>query len=153
VRRSVIIGVGGFDERFFMYCEDRLLGSRLSQAGWISMLVPAAIALHEGGSSSGIDETVRGHLWAQSFRLAMTLTPAGGTQLVFIIMGLIRRILRRGPLAPNYRNMLRSLFPRGKRRAPSGSVMQDPSGLSSPHLPAADAPQPCPHGGGSQTTK
>jgi N-acetylglucosaminyl-diphospho-decaprenol L-rhamnosyltransferase len=47
VRRTALEQVGGFDERFFLYCEDVDLCRRLWEAGWAVRYVPAATALHE----------------------------------------------------------------------------------------------------------
>jgi GT2 family glycosyltransferase len=51
-RRGAVLGVGGFDERFFMYLEDVDLALRLRLAGWRCRYEPA-VALHAGGGSSG----------------------------------------------------------------------------------------------------
>lgn len=45
--------LGGFDERFFCYCEDVDLGFRLRLAGWRIFQIPDAIVRHVGGGSSG----------------------------------------------------------------------------------------------------
>jgi GT2 family glycosyltransferase len=50
-RRSAVVGVGGFDERFFTYLEDVDLGLRLRLAGWRCAYEPA-VARHAGGGSS-----------------------------------------------------------------------------------------------------
>jgi GT2 family glycosyltransferase len=47
-RRSALLGVGGFDEGFFMYQEDVDLGRRLTDAGHEAHYVPAAGVVHEG---------------------------------------------------------------------------------------------------------
>jgi GT2 family glycosyltransferase len=44
---------GGFDERFFCYCEDVDLGYRLRLAGERVMILPDAVVAHVGGGSSG----------------------------------------------------------------------------------------------------
>jgi N-acetylglucosaminyl-diphospho-decaprenol L-rhamnosyltransferase len=51
-RRSFLIGIGGLDERFFLYSEDEDLGRQAACAGRTSLLVPAARAAHVGGHSS-----------------------------------------------------------------------------------------------------
>jgi GT2 family glycosyltransferase len=51
-RREAVLGVGGFDERFFAYLEDVDLGLRLRMAGWRCAYEPA-VARHAGGGSSG----------------------------------------------------------------------------------------------------
>jgi GT2 family glycosyltransferase len=44
---------GGFDERFFCYCEDVDLGFRLRLAGGRCIQVPDAVVRHVGGSGAG----------------------------------------------------------------------------------------------------
>jgi GT2 family glycosyltransferase len=51
-RRSVVVAIGGFDERFFAYIEDVDLGLRLRLAGWGCAYEPA-VARHAGSGSSG----------------------------------------------------------------------------------------------------
>jgi N-acetylglucosaminyl-diphospho-decaprenol L-rhamnosyltransferase len=51
-RRSAWLGVGGFDEQFFMYMEDVDLSRRLSLAGWRRRYEPAARVVHEIGQST-----------------------------------------------------------------------------------------------------
>jgi GT2 family glycosyltransferase len=52
VRTSAFNGVGGFDERFFMYGEDLDLCRRLREAGHPGLYVPSAKVLHIKGESS-----------------------------------------------------------------------------------------------------
>ncbi len=49
-RRSAVMEVGGFDERFFTYLEDVELGLRLRLNGWKCVYEPC-VALHAGGGS------------------------------------------------------------------------------------------------------
>jgi N-acetylglucosaminyl-diphospho-decaprenol L-rhamnosyltransferase len=44
--------VDGFDERFFLYCEEEDLCRRLGEIGWQTLLVPTAGATHETSTSS-----------------------------------------------------------------------------------------------------
>lgn len=53
VRRDAFEAVGGFDERYFMYCEELDLSRRLRDADWLRLYVPAAVAVHHGGESAG----------------------------------------------------------------------------------------------------
>jgi GT2 family glycosyltransferase len=53
VDRALFLGLGGFDETFFCYCEDVDLGYRLRLAGEPTLLVPDAVVRHEGSVSSG----------------------------------------------------------------------------------------------------
>jgi GT2 family glycosyltransferase len=57
VRRSAYEAIGGFDERFFLYCEDTDLCLRLWQAGHTVRFEPGAVVHHVGGASSGAGET------------------------------------------------------------------------------------------------
>jgi hypothetical protein len=51
IRASVIKEIGGFDENFFMYCEDVDLCLRISQAGYKLMYLPFAEITHLKGQS------------------------------------------------------------------------------------------------------
>ena len=51
VRRQGFEEVGGFDERFFLYCEDTDLCLRLRQAGYEVVYRPDAVVAHVGGAS------------------------------------------------------------------------------------------------------
>ena len=52
VRRSVLEEVGGFDERFFLYCEDKDLCRRIRTLGYEVRYEPSAVARHQGGASA-----------------------------------------------------------------------------------------------------
>jgi N-acetylglucosaminyl-diphospho-decaprenol L-rhamnosyltransferase len=52
VRRDLLERLGGFDERFFMYCEDMDLCKRIADAGYGIRFEPGAVATHTGGESS-----------------------------------------------------------------------------------------------------
>jgi hypothetical protein len=47
VRRAAWARTGGFDERYFMYCEDLDLGLRLWLGGWAVGIAPAARVEHD----------------------------------------------------------------------------------------------------------
>ena len=53
IDRALFLGLGGFDERLFCYCEDVDLGYRLRLAGEPTLLVPDAVVRHVGSASSG----------------------------------------------------------------------------------------------------
>jgi GT2 family glycosyltransferase len=54
VRRSLFDGIGGFDERFFMYFEDKDLCSRAADAGAAVVHCPTPVIVHlRGGSTTG----------------------------------------------------------------------------------------------------
>ena len=52
VRRDAFEAVGGMDEGFFLYWEDADFCRRLQHAGWRTVYVPEAAAMHIGGRSS-----------------------------------------------------------------------------------------------------
>jgi len=52
-RRSMLEAIGGFDERFFLYCEDTDLGLRARWAGWKCLYVPEAVVEHRYSHSAG----------------------------------------------------------------------------------------------------
>lgn len=52
IRRTAFEAVGGFDERFFLYCEDLDLCKRLRDAGYRLRYVPEPSAIHHWGAST-----------------------------------------------------------------------------------------------------
>lgn len=52
-RRAMLDEIGGFDEDFFLYCEDTDLGLRAQWAGWHCLYVPEAIVEHRYSHSAG----------------------------------------------------------------------------------------------------
>jgi N-acetylglucosaminyl-diphospho-decaprenol L-rhamnosyltransferase len=52
IRRNAFDQVGGFDEEFFMYCEEIDLCYRLYQAGWEVHFTPDTCVEHWGGAST-----------------------------------------------------------------------------------------------------
>ncbi len=54
IERALFLDQGGFDERFFCYCEDVDLGYRLRLAGETTLLLPGAVVEHVGSASTGV---------------------------------------------------------------------------------------------------
>lgn len=52
-RRAMLDEIGGFDEAFFLYCEDTDLGLRARWAGWKCMYAPEAVVDHRYSHSAG----------------------------------------------------------------------------------------------------
>ena len=52
-RRSMLDQIGGFDENFFLYCEDTDLGLRARWAGWKCLYAPLAVVEHHYSYSAG----------------------------------------------------------------------------------------------------
>ncbi len=70
IDRSLFLSLGGFDERFFCYCEDVDLGYRLRLTGEPVILTADAVVSHEGSVSTGgrrsdfsVYHGVRNRLW------------------------------------------------------------------------------------------
>ncbi len=58
-RVAPLRSVEGFDERFFLYCEEEDLSRRLGARGWETLLVPSATVFHEQSAScDGVDGAV-----------------------------------------------------------------------------------------------
>lgn len=51
--RELFLEIGGFDERFFCYCEDIDLGIRLQLSGEKCVFLPDAVIHHKGSATSG----------------------------------------------------------------------------------------------------
>jgi GT2 family glycosyltransferase len=108
VRREAFEAVGGFDEGFFLYCEDADLCRRLWDAGRTVRFEPGAQVRHIGGGSSATGET---QAIAASSRVRYAhkhFGPAGGrVQALGVALGeithagaaLLRPASRRGHLA------------------------------------------------------
>jgi GT2 family glycosyltransferase len=52
-RRQMLDEIGGFDEDFFLYCEDTDLGLRAQWAGWRCVYSPLAMVSHRYSATSG----------------------------------------------------------------------------------------------------
>jgi GT2 family glycosyltransferase len=60
-RREMVEAIGGFDESFFLYCEDTDLGLRARWAGWECRYVPGARVEHRYSHSAGRASTVKAY--------------------------------------------------------------------------------------------
>jgi len=66
VRREAWDGVGGFDERFFLYSEEVDLCLRVRRAGWKIVHSPAVTILHHGNADRPADARLQAQLaWAR----------------------------------------------------------------------------------------
>lgn len=61
-RREMIDQIGGFDEDFFLYCEDADLGLRGRLAGWKCVYEPEAVVVHDYSRSAGRASGLKAHL-------------------------------------------------------------------------------------------
>jgi GT2 family glycosyltransferase len=60
-RRSMLEDIGGFDDDFFLYCEDTDLGLRARWAGWKCLYVPRAVVEHHYSHSAGRASPVKAY--------------------------------------------------------------------------------------------
>jgi GT2 family glycosyltransferase len=80
-RRTMLDTIGGFDESFFLYCEDTDLGLRARWAGWKCLYVPDAVVEHHYSHSAGRASPVKAYyvernrlfVLAKNFPLRMLL--------------------------------------------------------------------------------
>jgi GT2 family glycosyltransferase len=61
-RRTAFDEAGGFDEDFFLYCEDTDLGLRLQWAGWSCDYVPDAVVMHRYSHTAGRVSPLKAYL-------------------------------------------------------------------------------------------
>jgi GT2 family glycosyltransferase len=71
-RRAAIEGVGGFDESYFLYCEDADLCLRIWLSGFEGLYVPGPAAYHVRGGTTGQESDLT-RFWVQRNRLVTIL--------------------------------------------------------------------------------
>lgn len=73
IRRATLRELGGYDERYFLYCEDLDLAYRSWRTGWQVHVQPAAVALHhyarESRHTFRLDSAQTRHHWRSVLRL------------------------------------------------------------------------------------
>lgn len=115
IDRELFLALGGFDERFFCYCEDVDLGYRLRLAGETTLLLPAAVVEHVGSASTGVRSEFsifhgsRNRVWT-----FLKNTPGGLLWLtlplhVAVTAGLLLLHWRRGDAGPAWRGVRAAL--------------------------------------------
>ncbi|MBZ0300692.1 MAG: glycosyltransferase family 2 protein [Anaerolineae bacterium] len=95
LRREVIEQTGGFDEGYFMYCEEIDWAWRIHDAGWEVKCVPAARVTHLEGQSTGqVRPQSVINLWRSRLRLYDQHYPAwkAGIARWMIRLGMERRL-------------------------------------------------------------
>lgn len=76
-RRELFDQLGGFDDDFFLYCEDSDLGLRARWAGWSCVYVPDARVEHRYSSSAGRASRLKAYLVERNrLRLVVKNFPA-----------------------------------------------------------------------------
>ncbi|HEY5981650.1 MAG TPA: glycosyltransferase, partial [Microlunatus sp.] len=89
VRRTPFLALGGFDEAFFVYCEDMAFGHRARAGGWILRLREDVLVPHGAGSSGAPSSEMR-RLQGASFATytARYCRPAGRGVIIRALYGL-----------------------------------------------------------------
>lgn len=111
VRRSLFLDIGGFDERFFCYCEDVDLGFRLRLTGERCVFLSKAAVDHKGSGISGrksdftIYHGTRNRLWTyfKNMPLGMLLLTLPGH--IAITAYLLARSPSNGLFKPTWRGI------------------------------------------------
>ncbi len=104
-RRAAFDAIGGFDERYFCYCEDVDLGFRMRAAGWRAWFEPQAIVRHVGSASAGlrspfaVKHGVRNRLWTYVKNMPAPLLALTAPAHVLATLGLWVRDALRDPAA------------------------------------------------------
>lgn len=97
LRREVVAATGGFDEAFFMYCEEIDWAWRIQRAGWRALCVPAAHVVHLGGQSTGqVRPRSVLHLWNSRLLLFARYYPPWKQSLArwLVALGMARKAAR-----------------------------------------------------------
>jgi len=96
MRRDQYLKVGGFDKRFFMYCEDIALCMKLAALGKIMLLDDFPIVHYGGASSKSIAAKVRNSVWQQRHLLMIIRDEHGVIQAflsqIFMLFGMLIRL-------------------------------------------------------------
>ncbi len=87
VRRAALEEVGGFDERFFMYCEDKDLCTRLWKAGYSVEYEPSIVCEHDGGAGSEASRGARRTMLTRS-RMLYAAAHSGRATVMLEALGL-----------------------------------------------------------------
>jgi N-acetylglucosaminyl-diphospho-decaprenol L-rhamnosyltransferase len=126
IDRELFLGLGGFDERFFCYCEDVDLGYRLRLAGEQARLAPLAVVRHVGSATLGVRSDfalfhgTRNRVWTfvkntPGLMLWLTLPLHIGVTAGLLLLHLRRR--DHGPVIKGIRAALADLKPVWVQRA------------------------------------
>jgi GT2 family glycosyltransferase len=90
IRREVLDRVGGLDERYFYSFEDIEFCLRARRAGFASLIVPPAIAYHEGHASIGAASASRLYYAARNhLLLAQSARPMTGARALVRAAGIV----------------------------------------------------------------
>ena len=128
ISRDLFLQVGGFDERFFCYCEDVDLGYRLRLIAEATLFVPQAVVSHVGsavlGARSGfaLFHGARNRLWLLIKNTPWPLVPVVALLHLPVMALLLVMHALRGEARPVLRGLVAGLAGMGPILASRGSV-------------------------------
>ncbi|KQY35259.1 glycosyl transferase [Caulobacter sp. Root1455] len=114
IDRALFLRMGGFDERFFCYCEDVDLGYRLRLIGEPTLLAPRAVVDHVGSASTGVRSDFslfhgsRNRIWVYVKNTPSALWWTAPLHVLATLVLLVRH-LTRGEAAPAWRGIVAAL--------------------------------------------
>jgi N-acetylglucosaminyl-diphospho-decaprenol L-rhamnosyltransferase len=101
IRRDLFLRLGGFDERFFCYCEDVDLGFRARLMGEPTVFVPEAKVAHVGSASTSVRSDFalyhgyRNRIWLYARNMPlMLLIPGLPVHMALTLIGAIKDTLK-----------------------------------------------------------
>ena len=115
ILRDLFVDMGGFDERFFCYCEDVDLGYRLRLKGHATVLVPGAVVQHVGSAVLGarsdfaLYHGARNRLWLLVKNTPAPLVPVVVVLHLAALCALLLMHVRRGEARPVWRGLMAGL--------------------------------------------
>jgi N-acetylglucosaminyl-diphospho-decaprenol L-rhamnosyltransferase len=127
VRRRLLEELGGFDERFFLYCEDKDLCRRIRTVGYDIRYEPSAVCRHDGGASAPRTMLISVAAESRARYADKHRGPVGAwlERLGIALRGLTHAFVTRGGLrsrAEHARSSLRVLLRRDRRIGPAQAV-------------------------------
>ncbi len=113
VKKQIFEETGGFDERFFMYCEEIDWCKRITNSGWKIIFTPCTHIIHYGGVSALKHDSKRSLLIDKSYVKYMFKhwgSSNAKTGILFMLIFYIIRIFLLAPLFPfkKFNNSLRN---------------------------------------------
>jgi len=118
IHRALFLALGGFDARYFCYCEDVDLGYRLRLTGRQTLLLPRARVAHVGSASTGVRSEFavfhgsRNRVWTFLKNTPPLLLWLTTPLHVAVTTALLLLHLRRGDAGPAVRGIRAALEPK-----------------------------------------
>lgn len=111
IRRDVFLAHGGFDERYFCYCEDVDLGFRLRLSGERCRFLPGAVVHHAGGGISGrlsaftVYHGTRNRIWTYAKNMPSPLLAITLPGHVFLTLYVLANAIGTNRVGPIWRGI------------------------------------------------